>query len=230
MALEEASVQFGLAQIDVDERDTQGQGIAVVVARARRDPELPIDRKRRDAIGLLHGRMKPAEKDDVMRRFRQGALQVLVATTVIEVGIDVPNATVMVIEHAQRFGLSQLHQLRGRIGRGTTQSYCLLVADRVGETASARLRILCETNDGFRIAEEDLRLRGPGELLGTRQHGIPAFKVADLVRDLDLLLQARDDAAEILQGDEDLTRPHHASLRRVLLSRYQDTFDLIDVA
>ncbi|UCC29968.1 MAG: ATP-dependent DNA helicase RecG [Phycisphaerales bacterium] len=181
-------------------------------------------------VGLLHGRMKPSEKADVMKRFRAGATQALVSTTVIEVGVDVPNATMMVIQHAERYGLSQLHQLRGRIGRGSKKSYCLLFAETAGKAALARLNILCETSDGFRIAEEDLRLRGPGEMLGTRQHGIPAFKVADLLEDFDLLEQARDDAAEILRLDAELTRPEHTQLRAALAQQYAGTLGLIDVA
>ncbi len=181
-------------------------------------------------VGLLHGRMKPSEKADVMDRFRAGAVQALVSTTVIEVGVDVPNATMMVIQHAERYGLSQLHQLRGRIGRGSQKSYCLLFAETAGEAALARLSILCETSDGFKIAEEDLRLRGPGEMLGTRQHGIPAFKVANLIADLDLLEQARDDAAEILRFDAELTRQEHARLREALAQQYAGTLGLIDVA
>lgn len=181
-------------------------------------------------VGLLHGRMRPADKAEVMERFRRGDIQALVSTTVIEVGIDVPDATVMVVQHAERYGLSQLHQLRGRIGRGSKRSYCLLVTEAVGEAALARLQILCETCDGFRIAEEDLRLRGPGELLGMRQHGVPAFKVADLLTDFDLLEQARDDAAAIVRTDDRLARPEFAMLRRALLRRYGDTFRLVDVA
>jgi ATP-dependent DNA helicase RecG len=154
----------------------------------------------------------------------------LVSTTVIEVGVDIPDATVMVIQHAERYGLSQLHQLRGRIGRGSRPSYCLLITDSVAETSLERLKILCETNDGFRIAEEDLRLRGPGELLGVRQHGIPTFQVADLLTDLDLLQMARDDAAALLRADERLRQPPHAALRTELLRRYGDTFRLVDVA
>ncbi|UCE60157.1 MAG: ATP-dependent DNA helicase RecG [Phycisphaerales bacterium] len=179
---------------------------------------------------LLHGRMNSKEKALVMERFRSGEVHLLVSTTVIEVGIDVPNATVMAIQHAERYGLSQLHQLRGRIGRGSKESYCLLFSEAVGEDALARLRILCETADGFRIAEEDLRLRGPGEMLGTRQHGLPLFKVADLVTDLELLEQARDDAAAVLRGDERLTRPEHTPLMRVLTQRYGSKLALIDVA
>jgi len=181
-------------------------------------------------VGLLHGRMKPAEKTEVMDQFRSGEIHVLVSTTVIEVGVDVPNATVMVIQHAERYGLSQLHQLRGRIGRGSKSSYCLLFCDSASEESLERMRILCNTNDGFVIAEEDLRLRGPGELLGTRQHGLPTFKVADPVQDFDLLELARDDAVDILRNDVRLTRPENSSLRRALTKAYAETFDLIDVA
>jgi ATP-dependent DNA helicase RecG len=147
------------------------------------------------SVGLLHGRMKPEEKDEVMRRFVGGAINLLVSTTVIEVGVDVPNASVMVIEHAERFGLSQLHQLRGRVGRGAEQSYCVLLAsEKQTEVARERLGIMEETNDGFRIAEKDLELRGPGEIMGTRQAGLPEFRIANLVRDLDILQAARKEA------------------------------------
>jgi ATP-dependent DNA helicase RecG len=147
------------------------------------------------SVGLLHGRMKPEEKDEVMRRFVKGEIQILVSTTVIEVGVDVPNASVMVVEHAERFGLSQLHQLRGRVGRGAQQSYCVLLAsDKQTDVARERLGIMEETNDGFKIAEKDLELRGPGEIMGTRQAGLPEFRVANLVRDLDILQAARKEA------------------------------------
>jgi ATP-dependent DNA helicase RecG len=146
-------------------------------------------------IGLLHGKMKSAEKDEVMRRFVAGEIQILVATTVVEVGVDVSNASVMVIEHAERFGLSQLHQLRGRVGRGAQQSFCVLMtSDKQTSVAQERLGIMAETNDGFRIAEKDLELRGPGEVMGTRQSGIPTFRVGNLVRDLQILEEARREA------------------------------------
>jgi len=146
-------------------------------------------------VGLLHGRMRPEEKEAVMRQFVNGDIQILVSTTVIEVGVDVPNASVMVIEHAERFGLSQLHQLRGRVGRGAEQSYCMLLAsDKQTDVARERLGIMEETNDGFKIAEKDLEIRGPGEVMGTRQAGLLEFRVANLVRDLDLLQAARKEA------------------------------------
>jgi len=168
-------------------------------------------------VGLVHGRMKGPEKDKVMAAFAGELLDVLVATTVIEVGVDVPEATVMVIEHAERFGLAQLHQLRGRIGRGARASTCLLLYQGpLGESARARLQILRETDDGFRIAEEDLRLRGGGELLGTRQSGLPAFRLADLAVHADLLPMARDDAKLILERDPDLSSPRGAALRHLL--------------
>jgi ATP-dependent DNA helicase RecG len=166
-------------------------------------------------VGLLHGQMKSEEKAAVMDRFQKGEIRILVSTTVIEVGVDVPNSTVMAIEHAERFGLSQLHQLRGRVGRGQFQSYCYLFSkSRSGGTTSARLEVLEETGDGFKIAEADLEIRGPGEFLGTRQAGGLPFRLANLVRDRELLLIARDDATEIMRADPDLIRPEHLSLRQ----------------
>ncbi len=168
-------------------------------------------------VGLVHGRMKGPEKDAVMEQFVSGALSVLVATTVIEVGVDVPEATIMVIENAERFGLSQLHQLRGRVGRGSGKSTCLLMySGPLGETAKARLKIMRETEDGFRIAEEDLRLRGAGEMLGTRQSGVPEFRLADLAVHGELLAAARDDTGLILSNDPNLTSPRGEALRTLL--------------
>jgi ATP-dependent DNA helicase RecG len=167
--------------------------------------------------GLVHGRMKASEKDAAMARFKSGEITLLVSTTVVEVGVDVPEATVMVIENAERFGLAQLHQLRGRVGRGSGKSTCLLLYQgRLGETARARLTILRETEDGFRIAEEDLRLRGAGEVLGTRQAGLPVFRVADVVAHADLLAAARDDAGLILARDPRLETPRGDALRCLL--------------
>ncbi len=170
-----------------------------------------------DRVGLVHGRMKAREKDTAMADFVDGRTQVLVATTVIEVGVDVPEATIMAIEHAERFGLAQLHQLRGRVGRGGNKGHCLLLyGTPLGETARARITIMRETDDGFRIAEEDLRLRGTGELLGTRQSGFPTFRLADPMAHQDLMEVARDDARLILETDPDLEGPRGPALRVLL--------------
>jgi ATP-dependent DNA helicase RecG len=151
-------------------------------------------------VGLLHGRLPSEEKEGVMLRFKRGEVQILVSTTVVEVGVDVPNATVMLIEHAEHFGLAQLHQLRGRIGRGRAQSHCLLLAaDPYGEVAAERLRTMTETTDGFKISEIDLRLRGPGEFFGTRQWGIPAFRTANLLRDQEILEWAKREASDFIE-------------------------------
>ncbi len=181
-------------------------------------------------VGLLHGKMKPAEKEKIMRAFKEGEYQLLVATTVIEVGVDVPEATVMVIEHAERFGLSQLHQLRGRVGRGDRASYCLLVAHKLkpGTEAWRRLKILCETQDGFRIAEEDMKIRGPGELLGVKQSGYFSLKRADLIRDYDMLVAARQEAFALLAEDPELER--HPLLKEILFERWQERLKLSEVA
>ena len=170
-----------------------------------------------DRVMLVHGRMKGADKDKMMAAFAEGSARILVATTVIEVGVDVPEATIMVVEHAERFGLAQLHQLRGRIGRSDKPSTCLLLyGDGLTETARSRLKILRETEDGFRIAEEDLRLRGAGELLGTRQSGLPEFRVADLAVHGDLLAAARDDAQLILNRNPGLRDERGEALRTLL--------------
>lgn len=163
-------------------------------------------------VGLLHGRMKGAEKERVMSAFAAGEIQVLVSTTVIEVGVDVPNAVIMVIENAERFGLAQLHQLRGRVGRGKWQSTCILISDAQNEEAVRRLKVLAETNDGFRIANEDLQLRGPGDFFGNRQHGLPELKLADLANDMALLTAAQEAARRITDTDPALSLPQHRLL------------------
>ena len=180
-------------------------------------------------VGLIHGRMKAAEKDQAMRQFRSGALDVLVATTVIEVGIDVPNATIMIIEHANRYGLAQLHQLRGRIGRGSHRSHCLLFGYATTEEARERLKVMTETTDGFRIAEVDLKLRGPGEFFGTKQHGLPELRFGDIIGDLELLRMARQDAFEIADHDPHLNQPEHQPLKAALYRRFAGRLDLINV-
>ena len=152
-------------------------------------------------IGLMHGRLSSAEKDEVMRDFANNRVKVLVSTTVVEVGVNVPNATVMVIYDAERFGLSQLHQLRGRVGRGSKQSYCILIAEPKGEVGKERMRIMSETSDGFELSEQDLQLRGPGDFFGRKQSGMPEFKVADMVHDYRALETARQDAQHIVENN-----------------------------
>ena len=164
-------------------------------------------------VACVHGRMKAKEKDAVMAAFAAGETDVLVATTVIEVGVDVPNAALMIVENAERFGLSQLHQLRGRIGRGQFQSYCILVSDSDTPEAKARLKVMKETSDGFKIAEADLRQRGPGDFFGSRQHGLPEMHVADLCTDMNILEEARDAAQSLLARDPDLSEPGNRRLK-----------------
>jgi len=178
-------------------------------------------------VGLVHGRMSQAERDEVMRKFRDGKLGVLVSTTVIEVGIDIPNATVMVIEHAERFGLSQLHQLRGRVGRGSAAGYCLLVNRAPGNPVAAqRLRVMENEHDGFKIAEADLKLRGPGEFLGTRQSGLGDFRLANLARDARLLIEAREEALAWLKNDPNLEGPDSRLMKEILIQRWGQRLQL----
>jgi ATP-dependent DNA helicase RecG len=178
-------------------------------------------------IGLLHGRMKGEEKEAAMRAFKDGQVQVLVSTTVIEVGIDVPNATVMMVEHAEQFGLAQLHQLRGRVGRGTAGGTCLLMrSERCSEDGRRRLEVMAESNDGFRIAEADLEIRGPGEFLGTRQSGMPDFRVANLLRDGRILEEARQEAFRLVNETDFLNDPRYEDLRRELKIRWGSRLEL----
>ena len=181
-------------------------------------------------VELLHGRMPSAKKQRIMAEFRKGKINVLVTTVVVEVGMDVPNATIMVIEGADRFGLAQLHQLRGRIGRGEAKSYCFLFAETDREAAKSRLEIMTRSNDGFEIAEHDLRLRGPGELFSTRQHGLPDLKIANIIDDYELLIMARKNAFELVAEDPVLTKAEHKNIRQVLLARFGDSLGLADVA
>jgi ATP-dependent DNA helicase RecG len=178
---------------------------------------------------MLHGQMSTDEKHEMMQQFRKHHLDVLVATTVIEVGIDVPNATVMLIDNADRFGLSQLHQLRGRVGRGAEISHCILLSDATTENAEERLKAMTKTNDGFEIAEMDLRLRGPGEFFGLRQHGLPPLKIADITKEMELLATAKEDALAMLESDPDLRSPQHRILRTELHRRFGQTLALAQV-
>jgi ATP-dependent DNA helicase RecG len=181
-------------------------------------------------VGLLHGRLKSDQKEHIMRAFSTGDLKVLVSTTVIEVGVDVPNATLMLVEHAERFGLAQLHQLRGRVGRSHHQAYCLLMADfPMSEEAKQRLQTLTQHDDGFVIAERDLEIRGPGEFLGTRQSGLPELRVAHLIRDQRVLAEARREAFALVAEDPHLYRPEHEGLRQALMNRWQQKFELMHV-
>jgi ATP-dependent DNA helicase RecG len=170
------------------------------------------------SISILHGKMKPADKEEEMKRFAAGKTNIMVATTVIEVGVNVPNASVMVIESAERFGLSQLHQLRGRVGRGAEQSYCILMTDyKLSEDSKTRMETMVRTNDGFEIAEVDLKLRGPGDIMGKQQSGILNLQIADLVKDRDILQVARHIAVKLLKEDPSMNLPEHAKLKAVFM-------------
>ncbi len=180
-------------------------------------------------LGCLHGRMSNEEKERIMLDFRSGEIQVLVSTTVIEVGVDIPNATVLTIESGERFGLAQLHQLRGRVGRGKRPGYCVVFAKLENEETRKRLEAFAETSDGFRLAEIDFEIRGPGELFGTAQHGLPPFRIADLNRDREVLLEAKNAATELLRSNPGLAQPEHFKLRAQVLHRYGQVLELGDV-
>jgi ATP-dependent DNA helicase RecG len=180
-------------------------------------------------LGIIHGRMSAEEKEKIMYDFRTGEIQILIATTVIEVGVDVPNANLLTIESAERFGLSQLHQLRGRIGRGKNPGYCTVFCNAVTEESQKRLQAFAKLSDGFKLAEKDFEIRGGGDLFGTQQHGIPPFRVADLVRDKEILYEARNDATALVFSDPGLAKPEHAKLRKQMLNRYGAVLNLGDV-
>jgi ATP-dependent DNA helicase RecG len=182
-------------------------------------------------VGLLHGRLDPEEKDRTMRQFQQGEIDVLVSTTVIEVGVDVPNATVMVVEHAERFGLAQLHQLRGRIGRGAAKSYCVLMTGgKISPEGDRRLKEMVRTQDGFEIAELDLELRGPGEFFGTKQAGVPELRVANLVRDRELLELAKLEANRIVEmKDPEITAQERERVMQHVKLHWQRMYGLVEV-
>ncbi|MGN0487094.1 MAG: ATP-dependent DNA helicase RecG [Acutalibacteraceae bacterium] len=173
-------------------------------------------------IGLLHGKMKAKDKEKTMSRFLSGEIQLLVSTTVVEVGVDVPNAVIMVVENAERFGLSQLHQLRGRVGRGKEKSYCILITDAGGENAKARMEIMCRTNDGFQIADKDLELRGPGDFFGSRQHGLPELKIASLTENMDLVRQTRSACDAIFHRDPELKEKENAGLKAAVKKLFSE--------
>lgn len=207
--------------IDESEKMDLGAAVAGFERLGKRFP--------RNTVALLHGRMKREEKDDIMDRFAGNEIHLLVSTTVIEVGIDVPNATVMLIENAERFGLTQLHQLRGRIGRGSEKGYCILIQRNVTKNSLKRLAIMERTNDGFEISDEDLKLRGPGEFYGTRQHGYPKWKIADLVTDGQIIRDARKAAFDIVAKDPHLSQHEHAKIRTKFVTEYQQMLEMVNI-
>ncbi|MBR5792850.1 MAG: ATP-dependent DNA helicase RecG, partial [Ruminiclostridium sp.] len=207
----------------VDQEDEEGMKAAQQFGRTLQNQVFPDLR-----VAIVHGKMKAADKQGVMASFAAGETDVLVSTTVIEVGVDVPNASLMIIENADRFGLSQLHQLRGRVGRGQHQSYCVLISDNRNETTRKRLKTLCATTDGFLIAEEDLKMRGPGDFFGSRQHGLPQLKLASLEGDMRLLHQAQDAARGLLAQDPDLTHPDHEPLRGRVEQLFRENRDIFN--
>ncbi len=180
-------------------------------------------------LDLLHGKMTPKKKDEVMMRFKNGETQLLISTVVIEVGVDVPNAVIMVVENAERFGLSQLHQLRGRVGRGKAKSHCILVTDATGDEATARMKIMCETTDGFKIADEDLKLRGPGDFFGTRQHGLPKLRIADILTDTKILMQTQELARELMEDKDSFKKEENRQIAK-LVSRKINSLQVSNTA
>lgn len=213
----------------------EGRQVFIVCPMIEENEELPADLKSAETharylaedvfpelrVTCIHGKMKPKEKDRLMREFSRGEHDILVSTTVIEVGVDVPNAALMIVENAERFGLSQLHQLRGRVGRGQHKSYCVLFSEAKGDTARSRLKVMCQTNDGFKISEEDLKLRGPGDFFGSRQHGLPEMHVADLSADMRVLKQAQSEALAILEKDPHLSQSENRPLRDRIRELFQ---------
>ena len=171
-------------------------------------------------VGLLHGKMKASEKESIMKSFKNKDLDILVSTTVIEVGVNVPNATLMIIENAERFGLAQLHQLRGRVGRGKHKSYCILIYASKSDVCKQRMSIMEETNDGFKISEKDLEIRGPGEFFGTRQHGIPELKVANIFKHIKILKLAQEESKFILKQDRNLEKSEHILLKQEIVEKF----------
>jgi ATP-dependent DNA helicase RecG len=207
--------------------DESASGLKDVESHMKWLSDGPLSGKK---LAAMHGRLDREERDAIMQRFRKGEIEALIATTVIEVGVDVPNASMMVVEHAERFGLAQLHQLRGRVGRGERKSLCVLIGDATTEDGKARIQTMVETADGFRIAERDLEIRGPGELFGARQAGIAPFRVAELPRDLKLLQWARRDAEEWINLNPKLAGEQDALLRKRLLKAHGEALGLGDVA
>lgn len=177
-------------------------------------------------VEFLHGKMKPKEKDDIMLRFKNGEIDILISTTVIEVGVDVPNANIMVIENSERFGLAQLHQLRGRVGRGEYKSYCILKFEGKGKVVQERMKIMCQTNDGFVISEKDLELRGSGDFFGTAQHGIPEMKIANLFEDIDVLKTVQDLSSKIMNNDAELEKEENSRLKHLIENRIDGRIEI----
>ena len=177
-------------------------------------------------VAYLHGKMKPKEKDEIMLKFKDGEIQILIATTVIEVGVNVPNASIMVVENAERFGLAQLHQLRGRVGRGEYQSYCILKYEGNGDTIKQRMKVMCDTNDGFVISEKDLELRGSGDFFGTEQHGLPEFKIANLFEDIRILKRVQALAIKIMEDDPLLEKEKNEKLNEIVKEKFNSRIEL----